>query len=197
MDHHIGRLLDAIRELGQEESTIVIFSSDQGLAVGSHGLMGKQNLYDAGMKVPLMIAGPGIRPGQTEALCYLHDVFPTVCDLVGAKVPDGLDGQSQRAVIEGRSEGVRDTLFFAYRDFQRAVRDGRYKLIRYPQVDVTQLFDLHSDPHELLNLAGDSEQIDRIAALTAEMQRWQKDLGDTAPLVVANPQDAAFMPPQD
>ena len=130
-------------------------------------------------------------PGGYEA------AIRTVCDLVGAKVPDGLDGQSQRAVIEGRSEGVRDTLFFAYRDFQRAVRDGRYKLIRYPQVDVTQLFDLHSDPHELLNLAGDSEQTDRIAALTAEMHRWQKDLGDTAPLVVANPQDAAFMPPQD
>ena len=196
MDYHIGRLLDAVKELGQEENTIFIYSSDQGLAVGSHGLMGKQNLYEDGMRVPLFFAGPGIGRGETAALCYLHDVFPTVCDLVGAKVPEGLDGKSQRTVIDGKSEGVRDRLFFAYRDVQRAVRDNRYKLIRYPQVNVTQLFDLQSDPHELTNLADDPRQRERIETLTAEMRRWQRDLGDKAPLVVDKPQDPAFTPPK-
>lgn len=197
MDHHIGRLLDAVKELGQEENTIFVFSSDQGLAVGSHGLMGKQNLYDDGMRVPLFFAGPGIPRGETSGLCYLLDVFPTVCDLVGAKIPAGLDGRSQRTVIEGKSGGVRDTLFFAYRDLQRAVRDERYKLIRYPQVNVTQLFDLARDPHELTNLAGDPQQAQRIKSLTAEMQRWQREFGDKTPLTVDAPQDPAFVPPKE
>jgi len=197
MDHHIGRLLDAVRELGEEDNTIYIFSSDQGLAVGSHGLMGKQNLYEDGMRVPLLFAGPGIPQGQSSSLCYLLDVFPTVCDLVGAKVPEGLDGQSQRSVIEGKSTGVRDTLFLAYRDVQRAIRGDRYKLIRYPQVNVTQLFDLKTDPHELTNLADDPRQAEQIKLLTAEMQRWQMELGDKTPLVVDQPQDAAFVPPKE
>jgi arylsulfatase A-like enzyme len=197
MDHHIGRLLDAVKELGQEESTIYIFSSDQGLAVGSHGLMGKQNLYEDGMRVPLFFVGPGIPQGETAALCYLHDIFPTVCDLVGAKIPDGLDGKSQRAVIDGKTAGIRDTLFFAYRDVQRAVRDSRYKLIRYPQVNVAQLFDLQTDPHELTNLADDPQQAERIKSLTAEMRRWQSHFGDKTPLVVDQPQDRAFVPPKE
>ena len=196
LDHHIGRLLDAVRELGQEQSTIYIFSSDQGLAVGSHGLMGKQNLYEDGMRVPLFFAGPGIPQGETSALCYLLDVFPTACDLVGAEIPAGLDGKSQRAVIEGKSAGVRDTLFFAYRDVQRAIRNERYKLIRYPQVSITQLFDLQSDPHELTNLAGDPRQAEQIKLLTAEMRRWQQELGDKSPLVVDQPQDPTFVPPK-
>jgi arylsulfatase A-like enzyme len=99
-------------------------------------------------------------------------------------------------VIEGKSAGVRDTLFCSYRDVQRAVRDDRWKLIRYPQVNVTQLFDLQSDLHEITNLADKPEHAERIKSLTTELQRWQKELGDTAPLVVANPQDPKWDPSQ-
>jgi len=194
MDHHIGRLLAAVKELGIYDNTIFIYSADHGLAVGSHGLFGKQNLYEDGMKPPLIFAGPGIPQGETQALMYLLDIFPTVCDLVGSEVPGGLDGKSLRPVIEGKSTGVRDTLFLAYRDMQRAVRDSRYKLLRYPQVNVTQLFDLSNDPHELTNLADKPEQAERIKSLTTEMQRWQKQLGDTAPLVVQNPQSPQWDP---
>ena len=146
------------------------------------------------MKPPLVFAGPGIRQGETRALAYLLDIFPTVCDLVGSPVPGGLDGKSLRPVIEGKASGVRDTLFLAYRDVQRAVRDARFKLLRYPQVNVTQLFDLQSDPYELTNLADRPEHAERIKSLTAEMQRWQDDLGDTAPLFVENPQDPRWDP---
>lgn len=188
MDHHIGRLLAATKELGMHDNTIFIYSADHGLAVGSHGLFGKQNLYEDGMKPPLIFAGPGIRSGETQALAYLYDIFPTVCDLVGSGVPGGLDGKSLKPVIEGKSKSVRETLFLAYRDVQRAVRDSRYKLLRYPQVNVTQLFDLQNDPHELTNLADQPQQAERIKSLTAEMQRWQAELGDKAPLVVERPQ---------
>ena len=194
MDHHIGRLLATLRELKMYEDTIFIYSADHGLALGSHGLFGKQNLYEDGMKPPLIFAGPGIPKGETKALTYLLDIFPTVCDLVGTSVPAGLDGKSLKPVIEGKSAGVRDTLFNSYRDVQRAVRDNRWKLIRYPQVNVTQLFDLQSDPYEMTSLADKPEQAERIKSLTAEMERWQKQLGDTAPLVVANPQDPKWDP---
>jgi arylsulfatase A-like enzyme len=194
LDGHIGRLLAALKERGMYDNTIFIFSSDQGLAMGSHGLMGKQNLYEAGMKVPLFVTGPGIPKGETAALAYLLDIFPTVCDLVGAKTPDGLDGKSLRPVIDGKAASVRDSLFFAYRDVQRAVRDQRFKLIRYPQVNVTQLFDLQSDPDELKNLAAEPAHGERIKSLTARLERWQRELGDTTPLVVQNPQNPAWDP---
>jgi arylsulfatase A-like enzyme len=146
------------------------------------------------MKAPLIMAGPGVPKGETTALAYLLDIFPTICDLVGAKIPDGLDGRSLKPVISGQSAGVRDSLFLAYRDVQRAVRDERYKLIRYPQVNVTQLFDLKEDPDERKNLADDPAQAERIKQLTAKLAEWQQGLGDAAPLVVANPASPKWSP---
>jgi arylsulfatase A-like enzyme len=194
LDGHIGRLMEALKAQGMYDNTLVVFSSDQGLAMGSHGLMGKQNLYDAGMKAPLLIAGPGVPQGKSAALVYLLDIFPTVCDLVGAKLPEGLDGQSLKGVIDGKSTGVRDSLGCAYRDVQRSIRDERYKLIRYPQVNVTQLFDLKSDPDEMQNLADDPAQAERIKSLTAKLAAWQKGIGDSLPLVVDQPQDPKWNP---
>ena len=188
LDGHIGRLLAALKDLDEYDNTIFIYSADNGLAIGSHGLMGKQNVYDAGLKVPLVISGPGIANGESQALVYLLDIFPTVCDLVGAPLPEGLDGKSLKGVIDSRVTGVRDTLFLSYRDVQRAVRDSRYKLIRYPQVDVTQLFDLQDDPHETRNVSDDPQHADRVKPMLAELERWQRELGDAAPLVVENPQ---------
>jgi arylsulfatase A-like enzyme len=194
MDHHLGRFFAALKELGMYDNTIFIYSADHGLAIGSHGLFGKQNLYEAGMKPPLIFAGPGIPHGESNALVYLLDIFPTVCDLVGTTIPTGLDGKSLKPVIEGKQSSVRDTLFLSYRDVQRAIRDDRYKLIRYPQVNITQLFDLQTDPDELNNLAKNPDQAERVKKLMTELERWQKSLGDTAPLVVANPQDPSWDP---
>ena len=194
MDHHIGRLIAATKEAGIFQDTIFVYSADHGLAIGSHGLFGKQNIYEDGMKVPFIFSGPGIPQGESKALAYLHDILPTVVELAGGEVPAGLDGKSLRPVIEGKANGVRDTLFLCYRDVQRSVRDERYKLIRYPQVNVTQLFDLEADQHEMTNLAADASQAKRIEALTAEMAGWQKELGDTQKLTVANPHDPAWDP---
>jgi len=195
LDYHIGRLLQCLKELGQHENTIIAFSSDHGLAIGSHGLMGKQNVYEAGMKAPLIFTGPGIRKGRSDALVYLLDIFPTVCDLVGAPIPSGLDGQSLRPILDGKARGVRETLFLSYRDVQRAVRDARWKLIRYPQINQTQLFDLRRDPDEIHNLANDPGQAKRIDHLMAVLGEWQKKLGDTAPLASTKPANPTFTPP--
>jgi arylsulfatase A-like enzyme len=99
-------------------------------------------------------------------------------------------------VIVGQAKSVRDSLFLAYRDVQRAVRDDRYKLIRYPQVNVNQLFDLREDPHEMRNLAEQPEQAERIRALTERLKKWQAHFGDKAPLEVDCPQPPAWDPKQ-
>src|SRR5262249_15932231 len=77
LDDHIGRLIQALRDLGQLDNTLVVFSADQGIAIGSRGLLGKQNLYDHSMKSPLVVAGPGVPHGQSDALVYLFDIYPT------------------------------------------------------------------------------------------------------------------------
>lgn len=195
LDHNVGRLLDAVRQLGLSDNTIIIYSSDNGLAVGSHGLMGKQSLYDHSAKVPLIMVGPGIRPGSSEALVYLMDIFPTICEMTGTAVPEGLDGRSFKPVIDGRAKSIRDSIFMSYRDCQRGIRDKRWKLIRYPLIGKTQLFDLHSDPDELHNLAGDTGQKERIEKMMAQLAEWQERLGDKAPLTVAEPKDPNFTPP--
>ena len=197
LDYHVGRLLAALEDLGLADDTIVIFSSDNGLAIGSHGLMGKQSLYEHSAKVPLILAGPGIPKGGSDALVYLMDLLPTVCDLVGAPAPADLDGKSLKGVIEGKSKSVRDSLFYAYRGVQRAIRDDRFKLILYPRINKKQLFDLTGDPDELHDLSADPAQAGRIEQMTAKLGDWQRQIGDTCPLTSSNPQDPTFTPPRD
>lgn len=196
LDYHIGRLLRTLKELQLDSNTLIIYSADHGLAVGSHGLMGKQNLYEHSMKAPLIFTGPGIRPGRSDALVYLLDIFPTVCELVGAKLPAGLDGKSFAGILRGKQTGVRGTLFLAYRDVQRAVRDERWKFIRYPQINKTQLFDLQTDPEETHDLAGEPSQAVRLDRMTAQLREWQKQLGDSAPLSSDQPKSPVFSVPE-
>jgi arylsulfatase A-like enzyme len=196
LDHHIGRVFAELRARGEWDNTIIIFTGDNGLSLGEHGLFGKQNLYEfGGMHVPCVIAGPGIPPGRSDALVYLMDLFPTFCDFAGAPIPAGVEGRSLAPVIRGESPKVRDVLYTGYRDGQRAIRDDRWKLIRYPLVDRTQLFDLAADPRELTNLADDPAHAGRVTALTALLQRAMQNYADPAPLTVANPKPATWSPP--
>ena len=92
LDHEVGQIFETIHNRNWDDNTVVIFSSDQGLAVGGrHGLMGKQNLYEH-VKPPLIIAGPGIQHGQSDALVYLYDLFPTLCNLAGWTLPPVAEG---------------------------------------------------------------------------------------------------------
>ncbi|QOV88020.1 sulfatase-like hydrolase/transferase [Humisphaera borealis] len=196
LDHHVGRIFAELKACGQWDQTIIIFSGDNGLSLGEHGLFGKQNLYElGGMHVPLVIAGPGIPRGQSDALVYLMDLFPTLVELAGARVPAGIDGRSIVPILAGKQANVRDVLYTAYRDCQRAIRDKRWKLIRYPLVDRTQLFDLDADPHELMNLADKPEHKAKVAELTALLSREMAANADTSPLTVENPKPAEWTPP--
>ncbi len=185
-DAEMGRLLQTLEAKGQLDNTIVIYTADHGLAVGQHGLLGKQNLYSHSIRVPSIFAGPGVPEGVTvDALTYLYDVFPTVCDLTEVDCPDTVEGSSLVPLMEGCVDKVRDTVFAAYKDIHRTVSDGRWKLIRYYVSKETgkgtgflQLFDLENDPWETNNLADVPEHAERINSLATELKRWQNETDD-------------------
>lgn len=92
--------------------------------------------------MPLIIAGPGIPAGESDALVMLFDLFPTIADLTRTSLPDGVEGHDLAEIWRGSSTETRDVLYTVYEDLQRSVRDERWKLIRYPKIDRMQLFDL-------------------------------------------------------
>ena len=179
LDAQIGRILDSLERSGKLGNTLIIFSSDHGLAIGSHGLFGKQSLYDHSMRAPLIIAGPGLpRDQRSGVLCYLYDIFPTLGEIVGVPRPHDSEGRSLLTVLKGEAKTHRTFIFTAYTQTQRAIRDDRWKLIRYPQISKTQLFDLRSDPGELHDLSADPIHAGELQRLTDLLRQEQSAAGD-------------------
>ncbi len=179
MDRQIGRILDALDKSGQADNTLIVFAADQGLAVGEHGLMGKQNQYDHSVRMPFVICGPGIEPARKiDALVYLQSLFATTCEMAGIETPRTVQFPSLVPLLTGKREKLYDSIYGAYRDLQRMVRTERYKLIRYPQVKEVQLFDLRDDPWETKDLAEDPQYADTIRQLDEQLRQWMKKTGD-------------------
>lgn len=195
-DAQIGRILSALEVSGHKDNTIVVFASDNGLALGRHGLMGKQNLYEHSVKVPLIIAGPGLPKGETRAqLCYLFDIYPTLCDLMGMGIPATVEFKSLMHVLRDKESEHRPHIYTAFMSWQRAIRDGRHKLIEYRAAGErhTQLFDVVSDPDEMNNLASEEAHRTKLESLRALLANESKRLNDgNAPFPFATNQGKEF-----
>jgi arylsulfatase A-like enzyme len=188
LDTQVGSVLEALRRSEHAANTVVIYAADHGLALGSHGLLGKQSVYEHSMRCPLIIAGPRIPAGvQTEAMTYLFDLFPTLCAVAGAPPPPGLEGFDLAPLWRDRTARVRESVFLPFRDSMRAIRNERWKLIVYPQIHRTQLFDLRRDPNERWDLASSERHGGKVAELTELLRQWQRRVGDTQPLASPNP----------
>ena len=186
LDVQVGRVLDAVDASPFAANTIIVYAADSGVARGSHGLIGKQNLYEHSMRVPLIVAGPGIAADKrSDAMCYLFDVMPTLGKLCGVTAPKDSQGSEFSAVLKDPAKSARPFLMFGYKSLQKALNDGRWKLIRYPHVDRTQLFDLQSDPYETKDLSGDPAQAERIKTMLAKLGAEMKADGDNDPLTAA------------
>ena len=178
-DYHIGRILDALEKTGKADNTVIIFSADHGLAMGQHGLMGKQNQYDCSVRMPLVYCGPGIEANRTnDAMVYLQSAFATTCEMAGVKAPDTVQFPSLVPLLTGKQDRLYDSVYGAYRDFQRMVRTERYKLIRYPHVGEVQLFDLVNDPWEMTDLAEDPQYAMIVKDLDFKLHQWMQRTGD-------------------
>ena len=156
IDVLIGDLIKHLKKYNLFDNTLIIYAADNGLALGSYGLLGKQNLYEHSTKVPLIISGPGIpKDFKSEALVYLFDLFPTITEYLKFEKPNGIDGKSLMKIIKQKEKKVRSNLYTAYRNTARAVRNKKWKLIYYPQIAFKQLYNLEKDLHRIVqnNLA--------------------------------------------
>ncbi len=181
MDRRVGDILAELDTQQLTAQTIVLYLSDHGLALGQHGLMGKQNLYDHSLHIPCLLRGPGIPAGARVSRLYQHmDVFPTLCALADVIPPAGLEGLSMlETCTEDPNDGERCVLA-AYKLFQRCIMYGDLKLIHhYEETEGTwhlayeQLFDLQDDPFEICNLAYDPRQQANIHVLRDRMREVQ------------------------
>lgn len=185
MDAQIGRILDALEASGKQDDTYVIFTADHGLAVGHHGLIGKQNLFDHSVRVPFMIAGPGVAEGKTiDAPIYLQDVMPTSLALAGIEIPDHVQFQSLLPILAGESEGY-DAIYGGYLKSQRSIVKDGFKLMLYPNVPKALLFDLEADPLEMNDISGANPG--KVNALAAELKALAEEAGDQFDFLEAFP----------
>lgn len=181
IDYNIGRLIDALEKSGELENTIIVFTGDNGLAIGRHGLMGKQNVYEHSIRVPLVMSGPGIQKGNiTNNYVYLLDIYPTLCDVVGIEIPKSVEGLSFKPMLEGATDKTRNDLFFAYTNMIRGVKTEKYKLVEYRlERNCSQLFDLQNDPFEKVNLYHESQYREIVQEMKALLQSYKSNWEDT------------------
>lgn len=225
IDIQIGRVLDRLRVMGELDNTYIIYTADHGIAVGRHGLQGKQNLYQHTWRVPFLVKGPGIKAGsRAEGNIYLLDVLATLCDLAGIAVPESNEGTSFRPVLEGKQATIRDVLYGVYnggtKPGMRSVKKGDWKLIQYDVLDgtvrETQLFHLQDNPEEFLiqhhapmvraltgstpekhqtNLAGDPRYAEQLKEMEALLLAEMRRLDD--PWRLWNQPDDGLTPPPE
>jgi len=158
IDRQIGHVLERLAAMGELDNTWIFYTADHGIAIGRHGLQGKQNLYEHTWRVPFIVKGPGVKPGtRARGNIYLGDTLATLCDICGIEAPASNEGRSFLPVLEGRQDTVRDVVYGVYCGGQkpgiRSVRQGDWKLVKYESPSGglhTQLFNLEDNPHEFL-----------------------------------------------
>ncbi|UXP31994.1 sulfatase-like hydrolase/transferase [Reichenbachiella agarivorans] len=180
LDDQIGQILDALEQSGQMDNTYIFFTADHGLAMGRHGLIGKQSLYDHSVRPPFMVVGPEVPHGrQIDADIYLQDVMASALDLAGVDKPDYVEFNSVMPLIRGEKLQQYDAIYGAYVDTQRSVRKDGFKLIVYPKAEQLLLFDLNNDPEEITNLADNPEYKGKIRELFDELMVLQVHFRDS------------------
>jgi len=189
LDAQVGRILDTLDKSGQAENTWIFFTADHGLAVGHHGLIGKQNMYDDSVRVPFIVVGPGVAKNRrNDEAIYLQDAMATSLDLAGAEKPSHVFFNSLRPLLSGeqRQSGY-ESIYGGYLELQRAITHEGWKLIAYPKAGVLRLYHLAEDPLEMVDLAGDPSRAKDRRALFDRLLALQKDLGDGLDLRAAFP----------
>ncbi len=180
LDSQIGRVMRHLEQSDLIENTVVFFTADQGLSVGHHGIMGKQNAYEVSTRVPLIISGPGFDGGRKISQpTYMQDAMATTIGLSEAGKQDHLEFQDLRPLVDGAESTYKHGIYFAYLNLQRSITLNSMKLIDYPSANVTRLFDLRSDPNEMHDLAGSAEYVDRKRDLAVQLEKLKQSYEET------------------
>lgn len=177
MDEQVGLILDALEATGKANNTWIFFTADHGLSVGHHGLLGKQNLFDHSIRVPFIVAGPGVEKGKKHAAkVYLQDVMPTAMELAGAPIPDHVQFKSILPLLDGSAKKSYDAIYGGYLKGQRCVVKGDHKLMLFPRVPLIQLFNTKDDPDEMINVYDDNKDLAK--SLFQDFLKLQEETGD-------------------
>jgi N-acetylglucosamine-6-sulfatase len=188
IDDSIGRLLDCLKEMGQLESTLVLYMGDNGFCFGEHGLIDKRHMYEPSLRVPLLAHCPDlVKPGTKVAqLVQNIDIAPTILEAAGARPPEHMDGRSFLPLLAGKETPWRDTIFYEYyweAAFPQTpttfgVRTDRYKFIYYHGIwDTDELYDVQNDPDERHNLIEQPEHKQLVASLKRRLYDWLEKTG--------------------
>jgi arylsulfatase A-like enzyme len=182
LDAQIGRIIQAVKDQGLWENTLIVFAGDNGLALGQHGLFGKQSVYEHSNRVPLIFAGAGVPANkEVKGYCYLSDIYSTLVNYVGFPVPPTVQGISLDKALQNPNTPLRPALYFAFKHYQRAVKKEGWKLIEYHVAGQrrTQLFDLNKDPWETNNLADNPKYLSQKLALKKLLLQLRLQYNDT------------------
>ncbi len=188
VDDSVAAILDYLDEAGLAENTIVVYMGDNGFSWGEHGLIDKRHFYEESAKVPFLVRWPGhLEGGQTiNSLVSNVDVAPTFLAAAGVEKPEQMVGESIIPLLEGTATGWRDTIYYEYYweyDFPMTptvfgIRQGRYKYIRYHGIwDRNELYDLETDPNEMVNLIEDPDRQELVLRLGNELYDWLEATG--------------------
>ncbi len=194
VDDGVGKVLDYLDETGLSKNTIVIYNADNGWYLGDLGMYDKRFMYEPGLKVPLLVRGPGIKASNVpnQLVCNI-DLAPTFLALAGLPIPESMQGRSLAPLLRGENpSGWRESVYYRYYHdpghhntaAHLGVRTNTHKLIYYWKKDAYEMFDIVSDPteqHNLLFSESDASRPDvksKFAELKAEIQRLQKQYGD-------------------
>ena len=188
LDVQIGRVLDALDKSGKADNTWIFFTADHGLAIGHHGLFGKQNMYEHSLRVPFLVKGPGVEPGKIDAPIYLQDAMATSLALAGGKVLEHVEFHSLLPLIRGESDKpTAEPVYGGYLELQRAIVTGGWKLIAYPKAPKLRLYHVADDPDEMKDLADDPAQSSKMKEMFGKLLDLQKKMDDKLDLLEAFP----------
>jgi N-acetylglucosamine-6-sulfatase len=193
VDDSVGRLYEYLEQSGQLDNTLIIFTTDNGLLNGEHGMVDKRTMHAPSIRLPLVVRYPGLTPSAKPKILgqmvLTVDFAPTILDICGAKPLKDIHGRSWKRVAQGDPSGWRTSWYYEYnyeKQFPytpnvRGVRTDRFKYIRYPHGDggpdrhMAELYDMQKDPEETTNLIKDPAYAETIAKLAAELQRLMKE----------------------
>lgn len=181
MDQQIQRIITALEKTGKKDNTYIFFTADHGLACGSHGLLGKQNMYDHSVRPPMIVIGPDIPKNEkSNADVYLQDVMASSLELAGIQKPDFVEFNSFIDVATGKTnESHYASIYGCYTNAQRMIRKDGFKLIVYPKAEAVLLFDMNNDPLEMNDLNGEEKYGELKQTMFNDLLNLQTAMGDS------------------
>ncbi len=189
VDESVGTLMKTLEELGLDDNTVVIYSSDQGFYIGDHGWYDKRWMYEESLKMPLIVKWPGVTEAGSvnDDLVQNLDYAETFLEMAGAEVPGDMQGRSLVPLLAGDTpDDWRQSIYYHYYEYPSVhmvprhygVRNDRYKLMHFYQFDEWEFYDLETDPNELHNLYDDPASAEVINAMKVELERLRAHYDD-------------------